>query len=137
MERDFYDWCGLDSDMHVNSANDLLNTTFVSVLNKLKDELPLFISVKKGLYLLLNKGDAGCFCADIDIHGMMNPTKTFLDIRLFSPILTTHAGKIHCHNCGWLYDGNAQCDCWKNDVDFGLEDDDIFPIPDSDVKDNC
>ena len=76
-KRYFNDWCGLDSDMLVISTNDLLSTTFVSVLNKLKGEIPPLISVKKGSHAYFTKDHARCFCAGKDIHGMMNPTKHF------------------------------------------------------------
>ena len=42
------------------------------------------------------------------------------------------------HICGRLYDGSAQCDCWKYDLDKDLEvDEDIFPKCNSDMNDNC
>jgi len=39
------------------------------------DEIPPFISVKKGSYILFTKDDAERFCAGVDIYGMMNLTK--------------------------------------------------------------
>ena len=88
MLRDFYDWCGVDNGMYISSTNDLLCTTFVNVLTKLKDKIPPLISVKKGSNALFTSGDAGCFCADIDIHGMMNSTKKVLDFKPFTLFLT-------------------------------------------------
>ena len=44
---------------------------------------------------------------------MINPDSLFKDYKQFAPFLVNDKGESHCPNCGWLYDGNAQCDCWK------------------------
>ena len=59
--------------MHIISTNELLNTMFIGVLNKLKDEIPRFISVKKGSHILFTKDDTGNFFADLHNDGRMNP----------------------------------------------------------------
>ena len=43
---------------------------------------------------------------------MLIPNTLFKDYKQFVPFLVTDKGESHCVNCGWLYDGNAQCDCW-------------------------
>ena len=75
--------------------------------------------MKRGAHIIFIKDDTGNFFADIDIYGMMNLSKKFSIIEQFSPFLKTPDGEIHCFNCGWLFDGNAHCDCWK--YDSGME----------------
>ena len=58
--------------------------------------------------------------------GMINHKLTFKDFEAHAIFLLTTNGKIHCPNCGWLYDGNAQCDCWKySDMETDDDEEDI------------
>ena len=65
------------NQIYIISTNELLNTTFIDVLNKLKYGIPSFIIIKKGSHILFAKDDAGNFFAAIDIGGLMNPSIDF------------------------------------------------------------
>ena len=114
IEHEFFEWCSLDSRTNIISTSEILNATFCNIINQIKDDLPPFVTVKRYSTMMFFKDDAGNFFLDVDITaGMRNPNKVFTDYKHFTPFLVNDRGESHCMNCGWLYDGNAQCDCWK------------------------
>ena len=36
-----------------------------------------------------------------------------LEVCAHLPFMYRVDGLVHCMDCGNIYDGNAQCDCWK------------------------
>ena len=84
------------------------------LINQVKDDLPPFVIVKRNSTLLFSVDDIGHLFLDVDINsGMLNPNALVKDYKNCCPILVNERGESHCMHCGWLYDGNAQCDCWK------------------------
>ena len=114
IEHEFFEWCSPDSRTNIISTSEILNATFCNIMNQIKDDLPPFVTVKRYSTMMFSKDDVGNFFLDVDITaGMLNPNKVFTDYKHFAPFLVNDKCESHCMNCGWLYDGNAQCDCWK------------------------
>ena len=83
-------------------------------MNQIKDGLPPFVTVKRYSTMMFSKDDVGNFFLDVDITaGILNPNALFQDYKHFVPFIVNDKGESHCINCGWLYDGNAECDCSK------------------------
>ena len=114
IEHDFFEWCSLDSRSNIISTSEILNATFCNIMNQIKDDPPPFVTVKRYSTMMFSKDDVGNFFLDVDITaGMLNPTVLFKDYKQFVPFLVNDKGESHCINCGWLYDGNGQCEYWK------------------------
>ena len=114
IEQELFEWCSLDSRTNIISTSEILNATFCNIMNQIKDDLPPFVTVKRYSTMMFSKDDVGNFFLDVDITaGMLNPNNVFTDYKHFAPFLVNDKGESHCMTCGWLYDGNAQCDCWK------------------------
>ena len=106
--------CSLDSRTNIISTSEILNATFCNIMNQIKDYIPPFVTVKRYSTMMFFKDDVGNFFLDVDITaGMLHPNTLFQDYKQFVHFLVNDKGESHCINCGWLYDGNAQRDCWK------------------------
>ena len=114
VEHEFFEWCSLDDRTNCVTTSYWLNVNFMEIINSVKDDLPPFVTVKRYSSMLFTVDDIGNFYLDVDItSGMLNPNVLFKDYKHFCPFLVNEKGESHCMHCGWLYDGNAQCDCWK------------------------
>ena len=61
VEKEFFDWCRLDSHTNIISTSDLLHWTFCCAMTFLRDHFPPFITIKKHSTLMFSKDDAGTF----------------------------------------------------------------------------
>ena len=120
--RHFSKYEGFVNDEDIWSS-EKVDETLCIILQKLRElwNIPPFITIKpKSTISLMQLNDDITKCY-IHLEGMMDPSKSFSDFQLFSMFLLTTDGLMHCPNCGWLYDGCAQCDCsWRYD-DYASE----------------
>ena len=94
-------------------STEMVDETFCFILQDLFDKghIPPLITIKPNSTISLIQFNEEVTEFHITLNGMMNPSKPFSDYQMFSIYLQTIDGLIHCYNCGWLYNGHAQCDC--------------------------
>ena len=93
-------------------SSSLVNHYMMVILHALseKNKLPPYLTIRKGSRITFYHNECNTY-AEIEIYGMMDPTKKFKDVREFSQYLETWEGKRYCYYCGWLYTFGTQCDC--------------------------
>ena len=55
------------------------------------------------------------------VEGMLKPNSTWEEQNEYLWHLERINGLINCCNCGCLYDGNAKCDCFMNDLSLEVD----------------
>ena len=83
------------------------HATFIKALEYLREYIPPLITVRRGSS---NRFDIFKKTIDIDLVGMMNPTKRFVDILEFAPYILIRT-KQYCQTCGYLHDSVPNCIC--------------------------
>ena len=70
----------------------------------------------------------------ITIKGLLKPDIQWEEHRKYSLERTDNL--VNCYDCGYLYDGNAQCDCYMRDLDRTI---DLYSelLQDTDDQCNC
>ena len=94
-------------------SSEMVDETVCLILQNLYDQghIPPLITIKPNSTISLIQFNDEVMECHITLKGMMNPSKSFHDYQIFSIYLQTTDGLLHCYNCGWLYDGFAQCNC--------------------------
>ena len=91
------------------------NQMWKEILEKLHMQIPQFIAISKSASAFCRRptDDLGEVC--ITIKGLLKPDMPWEEQRKYSLERTDNL--VNCYNCGYLYDGNAQCDCYMRDLD--------------------
>ena len=78
IETECFEWCSFYSRTNISYTSEILNATFCTIINQIKDDLPPFVTVKKLSTMMVSKDDIGNFFLDVYItSGMLHLNAVF------------------------------------------------------------